>query len=217
MFSPHPDDDVLGCAGILAKHVINGDAVKTVYMTDGCHCYSPTTVLSKLISIICRDKFPSPEELIEIREEEAIAASRELGISKENLVFLGYEDGSLSDNVETATKRVKEILESTNPHLIYLPHKDEDHVDHRATYNVLENALGAYSSKVSLRQYQVWVSLNEPDITFDLKDLVHIKRKAVYKHKSQLRVKVVTELFKKVLNSNFEYFKSKNSFAKSHL
>lgn len=213
VFSPHPDDDVLGCGGILAKHVINGDTVKTVYMTDGRHCYFRTTFLDKLISIIRRDGVPSPEELIEIRKGEAIAASRELGIPKENLVFLGYEDGSLSNNVETATKRVTEILQSANPHLIYLPHKDENNVDHKATYNILENALGSYSSKVHLRQYQVWSSLHEPNITFDLKDVIHIKRKAVYKHKSQLRIKVVLELFKKVLNRNFEYFKSKNFFA----
>jgi len=208
VFSPHPDDDVLGCGGVLAKHVIDGDTVKTVYMTDGRHCYFSITFLGKLICILRHNGVPSPEELIKIRKEEAIAASSELGIPKENLVFLGHEDGSLLNNLETVTKRVREILESTSPQLIYVPHKDENHVDHRATYNILKNALGPHHSKVLIRQYQVWNSLCEPDIIFDLKDLIHIKKKAVYKHKSQLKVKGVQPLFKRILSDKFEYFKS---------
>jgi LmbE family N-acetylglucosaminyl deacetylase len=213
VFSPHPDDDVLGCGGILARHVMDGDTVKIVYMTDGRHCEFRTTFLDKLFSIMHHNRFPSPEELIEIRKEEAIAASKELGIPKENLVFLGYEDRSLSNNLETATEKVTQILQLVSPHLIYIPHKNETHVDHIATYNMLKNALGAYSSEILIRQYQVWVPLHEPDIIFNLKDVINIKRKAVLRHKSQLRVKGVPDLLKKVLNNNFEYFKSKRFLA----
>ena len=31
----HPDDEALGCAGTLAKHIDNGDNVSIMFMTDG--------------------------------------------------------------------------------------------------------------------------------------------------------------------------------------
>src|SRR3989338_4719265 len=31
----HPDDEVLGCGGTIAKHVTQGDIVSIVYMADG--------------------------------------------------------------------------------------------------------------------------------------------------------------------------------------
>ena len=31
----HPDDEVLGCAGTIAKHVAQGDIVHSVFMADG--------------------------------------------------------------------------------------------------------------------------------------------------------------------------------------
>ena len=31
----HPDDEVLGCGGTMARHTIEGDDVYVVYMADG--------------------------------------------------------------------------------------------------------------------------------------------------------------------------------------
>lgn len=34
--APHPDDEVIGCGGIMAKKVANGDRVTVAIMTEGC-------------------------------------------------------------------------------------------------------------------------------------------------------------------------------------
>ena len=34
--APHPDDEVIGCGGIIAKKVANGDRVTVAIMTEGC-------------------------------------------------------------------------------------------------------------------------------------------------------------------------------------
>lgn len=59
VFSPHPDDDIIGCVGSIAKHIQQGDQVSIIYMTSG----EAGSLESK------------PEELIQIREEEASADS----------------------------------------------------------------------------------------------------------------------------------------------
>lgn len=35
VFSPHPDDDVIGSGGSIAKHIHNGNNVAVVFMTSG--------------------------------------------------------------------------------------------------------------------------------------------------------------------------------------
>ena len=35
VFSPHPDDDILGCGGSLMVHVSKGAKVTIIYMTSG--------------------------------------------------------------------------------------------------------------------------------------------------------------------------------------
>ena len=40
IFSPHPDDETLGCGGTIAKKVKEGYQVKIVFMTDGRNAFS---------------------------------------------------------------------------------------------------------------------------------------------------------------------------------
>ncbi len=70
VFSPHPDDDILGCGGSLIGHVENGGHVTIVYLTSGDAAKWDL----------------GPEDLARVREEEARRAAEMLGI--EDLVFL---------------------------------------------------------------------------------------------------------------------------------
>ncbi len=88
VLAPHPDDEVLGAAGILQQAVSMKLPVKVVFLTNGD---------SNQWSFLVYRKHPvlmpaAVRSMGVVRRDEAVAASRILGIPQEDLVFLGYPD-----------------------------------------------------------------------------------------------------------------------------
>jgi LmbE family N-acetylglucosaminyl deacetylase len=81
--APHPDDDLLYAAGVAATARANGQTVKVVYMTNG-----------DLAGI----------SLGLQRQGEAVLGQSIIGGSEQDLMFLGYPDGYLTDLLETYPK-----------------------------------------------------------------------------------------------------------------
>ncbi len=81
LFSPHPDDDALCCGGTLAMLAKNGNRVQLVLYTNGNKGSG--------------DLEMTAGRLAAIRKDEETAAAQTLGIGKENIIWLGYNDGEL--------------------------------------------------------------------------------------------------------------------------
>lgn len=91
IFSPHPDDEVLGCGGAMAQVVRAGGSVRVVYMTCGDAFRVAVERSKRLVSV-------KPADFIafgKLRQQESLAALRELGLSADAAVFLGYPDRGL--------------------------------------------------------------------------------------------------------------------------
>lgn len=89
--SPHIDDEILSSAGLIQEAVSKGAQIKIVYLTNGDNNY---------LSVVQKNKNlkESPNDFIalgEQRAKEAKEAVTFLGVSFENLIFLGYPDGGL--------------------------------------------------------------------------------------------------------------------------
>jgi LmbE family N-acetylglucosaminyl deacetylase len=74
VLAPHPDDDVIISSGVVRRALSRGQPVRVAYLTNG-DAYSAST---------------GP-----IRQAEAVAAQNLLGMVEDNLIFLGYPDGSM--------------------------------------------------------------------------------------------------------------------------
>ena len=101
--SPHPDDDIIGCAGVIQRALSAGAKVKVVYIT--CGDNNPFSIISydDLFSFIRNNKMVWLAELIvswkdrfialgHTRIQEAINAEKILGLEEKDLTFLGYPD-----------------------------------------------------------------------------------------------------------------------------
>jgi LmbE family N-acetylglucosaminyl deacetylase len=171
ILAPHPDDETIGCAGIIQEAVKKNANVKIVYLTNGDHNQIAFIVYEKRIPIRTGEFI----HLGEVRRREAVKAMELLGVDKKNLVFLGYPDfGTFTifrkvwkdakpyRSILTRISRVpykenfsfgapykgeniladlKKILKEYKPNKIFVSHPADTNVDHKAFYLFLQVAL----------------------------------------------------------------------------
>lgn len=136
VLAPHPDDEVLGCGGTIARKVRRGAHVWVTFLTDG-----RKGVLSP------------PEEAKALREAEAIRACEVLGLSRDRLFFLAYEDGRLSQHIGPAVERVRQLAEALRADELFIPYRREFHVDHQAAWMI---GTICRPEGVRLYEYPIW-------------------------------------------------------------
>ena len=142
VFAPHPDDETLGCGGTIIRKRQLGASVKLVFLTDGTGSHR---------------KFMSASELGAIRRREAIAAASALGVSEQDVTFLGFEDGQLKARFEQMRDRLFNIISEQQPDEIYVTYSQEPHSDHSALYYAAAIACTQLmSSAPVLFAYPVW-------------------------------------------------------------
>ena len=130
IFSPHPDDDVASCGGIMQKLKAKNNRVIVVYMTSGTGGVPEALARSK-------------KAKAEIRKKEALAALALTGCEYEFLNLPFYESGrtgSINEEYGAAdVKKIRDVLEKYNPDFIFRPGEFSD--PHR-THNVCNEILG---------------------------------------------------------------------------
>src|SRR5436190_3667010 len=99
VFAPHPDDEALGCAGIVRQALTAGRRVKVAIFTNGDGFPGFAALLAKKPE----DRLGPGDylELARYRQNQSQAAFRALGGDPEDLVFLGYPDSGLDQVVLT--------------------------------------------------------------------------------------------------------------------
>jgi len=131
VFTPHPDDDVFGAGGTIALLNRNGNKVYiAIYTNDDKGSYDPDMTSQRLAGI---------------RKMEEEISEGQLGTGKENIMWLGYDDGMLEyapqpKLVEEATaiiRRIRpDVLLSVDPGEWYERWHKTDH--RMAAFNTID-------------------------------------------------------------------------------
>jgi len=93
VFAPHPDDEMLGCAGIIRQALSRGKRVKVALFTNG----DGFPLWASHVTHKAADRL-GPEDYLELarfRQHQSQTALKALGGKPEDLVFLGYPDAGL--------------------------------------------------------------------------------------------------------------------------
>lgn len=150
VFSPHFDDETLGCGGIVFKKKRTGADVKIVFMTDGSKSHK------HLIS---------EDELKVIRKTESLACAQSLGLNTNDVLCLDFEETRLKEWEDSAIARVKQIICEQKPEEIFIPYSREPLLwseDHLATTKIVKTALQSYPGDLVIYEYPIWFWLHWP-------------------------------------------------------
>ena len=132
--APHPDDEVLGCGGLLAALVDHGCRVQTIILTcGGAGTLAPGSA-------------GEAQALMARRREESVQAAKALGTPPPQ--FLDFEDRSLRYGPALVTA-LSQAIQQHAPHLLLLPSLSEPHPDHQAA--ALAGLAAAREASPSLR------------------------------------------------------------------
>lgn len=164
VLAPHPDDEVIGCGGVVAQHLREHRAVRIVIATDGAEGGSPAA-----------------------REDESRRGIALLGAAE--VVFLGFADRTLG---EDAGELIRAQLLDFRPDLVLVPSPVEIHPDHVALSRAFcaavqrDETLFADLAVTRVAFYEVSAPLPRPNALVDISDVAEAKYAAVAEHASQL-------------------------------
>lgn len=171
LFAPHPDDEILGCGGLLQTLADNGNAILLVSVTNGTQSHPHSTLYSH-------------EDLEQIRPQETQNALKTLGIANHfSHISLELPDGAVYDNQEEFFAKLSNFIQPNDRLVTVFEH--DGHPDHEATGQVVSR----FAKYHQLPCYQVliwawhWASPNDSRIDWqravrlDLSDQQKIKKR----------------------------------------
>jgi LmbE family N-acetylglucosaminyl deacetylase len=183
ILAPHPDDESLGCGGLIAESCMSGNPPVVVIATDGTGSH-PSSV-----------SFPPPR-LRRLREQEARDAVSALGLPPGRLHFLGLPDGDMPTTgfrYDIALNTIVWLFRHYACRTLFAPWLHDPHSDHEAAQQIAR--VVATEVNARLLSYPIWGWLlpdtpnaSQKPITgwrFGIGQHISAKRTAIQSHRSQ--------------------------------
>jgi len=175
----HPDDEVLGCGGTLARSAASGETVQVMFLADG---------------VGARGHGNSAAER---RMAAARAAAEILGTNSPRC--LGLPDNRL-DSVPLleVVQAVEEIIEEFRPRIVYTHHSGDLNVDHRVAHQAVLTATRPLpgSTVAAIYAFEVlssteWATSSapcfRPNRFVDVSDYSEVKHRAMAAYHDEAR------------------------------
>ena len=196
----HPDDEILGCGGTIAKLSKSGNIVKTMILTKG--------ISSRFDS--------NKNEIIKLQDKlnkSSKAANKVIGVK--NLKFFDLPDNQFDNNsLLSLTKVIEKEIKNFKPNIIFTHFINDLNIDHQYTSRaVLTAARPQTKNSVdqilffeinSSTDYQINSNGLQfmPNYFVDISKTVKLKKKALEIYKSEMKKYPHSRSVKAILNKN---------------
>lgn len=178
----HPDDEVLGCGGVIQHHKRKGDQVYCLSLTNGV---SARDYNSKIIKKKVLD-----------RKKCSIISAKVLGFKWLDSTQK-FEDNRL-DKYELldVVKYIEKAKKKINPHIIYTHNKSDLSIDHKVIYNAVITAFRPQDKEIwqEILTFEIPSSTDfnpdgnfKPNYIIDIKKFIKKKIKAFSLYKEEVR------------------------------
>ena len=179
VIAPHPDDEVLGCGGTIAKHTSGGDEVYVCIVTKA---YPPQW----------------SEDEIKKARDEVLNVNQILGIKKTYFIDLPTVKLDTIPQKEL-NDLISRCVVEVQPEIIYLPHKGDINKDHGLVFDAAMVAMRPRPGAV-IKKVLCYETLSEtewaapsvenafiPNVYVDISDTLETKLKAAAAYKTELK------------------------------
>jgi len=159
LLAPHPDDEILGAGGTMARLAALGCDVTVAIATAG-----EGDPHSKLLA----------DELMRRRQNEAAQACAVLGLRPPS--WWGLPDGQLPTHHAALAEAVARAVAEVRPQVVFMPWFGEGHADHAALGKV------PLPDDTEVWAYEIWTPLPAPNRLVDITTVIDRKRDALACH-----------------------------------
>jgi LmbE family N-acetylglucosaminyl deacetylase len=184
VMAPHPDDESLGCGGLIAAACEHGLEVRLVVLSDGTGSHPNS------------QRYPA-ERLRALREVELIEAAAILGLPERQISCLRLPDRRVprvGPEFGRAVAAVRETARAIDAGSVFVTWRHDPHCDHQAAAAIARAAVAGLDA-VRLYAYPIWgwdlaqdALLDEPAPSggqLDITPYLARKRRAIQAHRSQ--------------------------------
>jgi LmbE family N-acetylglucosaminyl deacetylase len=184
VLAPHPDDESLGCGGMIAQACAACAEVHVAILTDGTQSHPRSSA------------YPAPR-LKALREQEAAEAVAVLGVPPGRLTFLGYPDAAAPRRgpaLSQAATRFAAFTRERDIRTVCATWRYDPHADHLAAHRIA--SAGASLGGYRLLSYPVWgwmlggstwlPRMKVAGFRLDITGVLPAKRRAIACHRSQM-------------------------------
>jgi N-acetylglucosamine malate deacetylase 1 len=132
IIAAHPDDEVLGCGGTIARHTVRGDDVHILILAEG--------ITSRDLT---RDATARKDDLSALA---ATAKKAGLFLGAKTVELLAFPDNCMDTMpLLDVIKGVETRLEQIKPSLVYTHHHGDLNIDHQITHQAVSHCLSPLS------------------------------------------------------------------------
>lgn len=179
----HPDDEVLGCGGTIARLIREGHESYTLILGEGITARDNQ-----------RDRRKRNTQIRRLKDQ--IHRANKIIGSKDTFVYDFPDNRFDTVPLLDLVKVIESIKAKVKPGIIFTHYERDLNIDHQVTYKAVITATRPLPDEVVKEIYSFEVlSSTEwsypatfaPDVFFDISDTIDIKTKAASEYKSELR------------------------------
>lgn len=137
--APHPDDEVIGCGGILAAAAEHHNPVALIAVTDGEACYAPSPHWTR-------------QQMAATRRAESMEALHRLGITPVAINRLGLPDGEVRQHTRVLVQQLCHLLRPGD--VVITTWRHDGHEDHDVVGGAAAEAADMRGAK--LLEVPIW-------------------------------------------------------------
>jgi len=146
IIAAHPDDEVLGMGGTIARHIDEDDSIRIVYLATGIMSRRQSGHKNVASYEIDQEQLKKMEKEVELLKNNAKESAHKLGV--DNIQFYDFPDNEMdSIPLLKIVKVVENEIKNFEPDLVYTNHFGDLNVDHKITFNACMTACRPLSYK----------------------------------------------------------------------